>query len=87
MKEREEMVKLEEMAHLERIMQLEFEAAEKKLQLAQLDYNGRDHDSKRHFAKTPKLPTFQEGKDDLDAYLGRFERYVDMAKGSMGNKP
>ena len=27
--------------------------------------------------KTPKLPTFCDGKDDLDAYLGRFERYAE----------
>ena len=31
-------------------------------------------------AKAPKLPTFQEGKDDMDAYLLRFERYA-TAKG------
>ena len=27
-------------------------------------------------ARTPKLPTFNEGKDDLDAYLKRYERYA-----------
>ena len=31
-------------------------------------------------AKAPKLPTFQEGKDDMDAYFLRFERYA-TAKG------
>ena len=31
-------------------------------------------------AKAPKLPTFQEGKDDMDAYLLRFECYA-TAKG------
>ena len=30
--------------------------------------------------KLPKLPTFVDGKDDLDAYLDRFERYAQMAK-------
>ena len=27
-------------------------------------------------AKTPKLPVFVDGKDDIDAYLERFERYA-----------
>ena len=31
-------------------------------------------------AKTPKLPSFVDGKDDLDAYLQRFERFAATAK-------
>ena len=31
-------------------------------------------------AKAPKLPAFVDGKDDLDAYLQRFERFADTAK-------
>ena len=31
-------------------------------------------------AKTPKLPSFVYGKDDLDAYLQRFERFAATAK-------
>ena len=31
-------------------------------------------------AKTPKLPSFVDGKDDLDAYLQRFERFATTAK-------
>ena len=31
-------------------------------------------------AKAPKLPAFVNGKDDLDAYLQRFERFADTAK-------
>ena len=27
-------------------------------------------------AKAPKLPSFVDGKDDLDAYLQRFERFA-----------
>ena len=27
-------------------------------------------------AKGPKLPTFEEGKDEMDSYLHRFERYA-----------
>ena len=28
-------------------------------------------------AKAPKMPVFNEGKDDIDAYLRRFERYAE----------
>ena len=31
-------------------------------------------------AKAPKLPSFVDGKDDLDAYLQRFERFAARAK-------
>ena len=31
-------------------------------------------------AKAPKLPSFVDGKDDLDAYLQRFERFAATAK-------
>ena len=31
-------------------------------------------------AKAPKLPSFVNGKDDLDAYLQRFERFAEKAK-------
>ena len=31
-------------------------------------------------AKAPKLPSFVDGKDDLDAYLQRFERFATTAK-------
>ena len=31
-------------------------------------------------AKAPKLPSFVDGKDDLDAYLQRFERSAETAK-------
>ena len=30
--------------------------------------------------KAPKLPSFVDGKDDLDAYLQRFERFATTAK-------
>ena len=32
-------------------------------------------------AKAPKLPSFVDGKDDLDAYLQRFERFAETANG------
>ena len=31
-------------------------------------------------AKAPKLPSFVDGNDDLDAYLQRFERFAETAK-------
>ena len=31
-------------------------------------------------ANAPKLPSFVDGKDDLDAYLQRFERFAATAK-------
>ena len=31
-------------------------------------------------AKAPKLPSFADGKGDLDAYLQRFKRFAETAK-------
>ena len=31
-------------------------------------------------AKVPKLPSFMDGNDDLDAYLQRLERFAETAK-------
>ena len=43
--------------------------------------NGDGHTAERDDrAKAPKLPAFMDGKDDLDAYLQRFERFADTAK-------
>ena len=36
--------------------------------------------NKEDRAKAPKLPSFVDGKDDLDAYLQRFERFATTAK-------
>ena len=36
--------------------------------------------NKEDRAKAPKLPSFVDGKDDLDAYLHRFERFATTAK-------
>jgi hypothetical protein len=41
------------------------------------------HSSKsdiQHSAKTPKMPYFDELKNDIDSYLSRFERYVTAQK-------
>ena len=42
-----------------------------------LDDRPRDREDR---AKEPKLLSFVDGKDDLDAYLQRFERFADTAK-------
>ena len=45
--------------------------------LGNLDDRPRDREDR---AKAPKLPAFVDGKDDLDAYLQRFERFAETAK-------
>ena len=53
---------------------------EDELELAPLgntDDRPRDREDR---AKTPKRPSFVDGKDDLDAYLQRFDRFADTAK-------
>ena len=53
-----------------------------ELELARLGQGNLDdhpHDREDR-AKAPKLPSFVDGKDDLDAYLQRFERFAETAK-------
>ena len=55
---------------------------EHELELARLgqgnlDDRPRDREDR---AKAPKLPSFVDRKDDLDAYLQRFERFEETAK-------
>ena len=47
--------------------------------LGQGNLNDRPRDREDR-AKAPKLPSFVDGKDDLDAYLQRFERFAETAK-------
>ena len=55
---------------------------EHELELARLAArDGNGHTAEREDrAKAPKLPSFVDGKDDLDAYLQRFERFAETAK-------
>ncbi|XP_068731657.1 GRB10-interacting GYF protein 2-like isoform X2 [Montipora capricornis] len=58
---------------------------EHELELARIAaMNGDGHTAERgdreDRAKAPKLPSFVDGKDDLDAYLQRFERFAETAK-------
>ena len=67
-------------------MRIEAEAAQKEIdagvQRARIEA-GQDRDSRRSStsgnrvsAKVPRLPVFHDDKDDLDAYIERFERFA-----------
>ena len=48
-----------------------------KLELLQAEAKVRSYDtSSKVAAKAPKMPPFEESKDDIDSYLRRFERYA-----------
>ena len=57
------------------------EKADKELELLREKKSNKEHDGQRTQAtglvssKRPKLPKFEKDKDDMDAYLERFERY------------
>ncbi|CAH3034503.1 unnamed protein product, partial [Porites evermanni] len=56
---------------------------EHELELAHLGQGRNDTERpevREDRAKAPKLPSFVDGKDDLDAYLQRFERFATIAK-------
>ena len=56
---------------------------EHELELARLGQGRNDTERaevREDRAKAPKLPSFVDGKDDLDAYLRRFERFATTAK-------
>ena len=56
---------------------------EHELELARLGQGRNDTECaevREDRAKAPKLPSFVDGKDDLDAYLQRFERFATTAK-------
>ena len=56
---------------------------EHELELARLGQGRNDTERaevREDRAKAPKLPSFVDGKDDLDAYLQRFEKFATTAK-------
>ena len=55
---------------------------EHELEIARLAVENADGrpEVREDRAKAPKLPSFVYGKDDLDAYLQRFERFAETAK-------
>ena len=53
----------------------------KRLELEQTHQGpGAQAHNKEDRAKAPTLPSFVDGKDDLDAYPPRFERFATTAK-------
>ena len=48
--------------------------------LGQGNLEDRPRDREDRGAKAPKLPSFVDGKDDLNAYLQSFKRFADTAK-------
>ena len=67
--ERETKVEQEKTAH-ERALEMK----RLEIQLAQL--NGQSVGASTARGKSPKLPVFVDGKDELDSYLLRFERFA-----------
>ena len=59
---------------------LKLEVEAKKLERAQQDANRDGVYRPLGKVKSPELPSFVDGKDDLDSYLLRFERYAVVAK-------
>ena len=63
------------------IRKLQMEAEMKRIELEQTHQGpGAQASNKEDRAKAPKLPSFVDGKGDLDAYLQRFERFATTAK-------
>lgn len=76
--EREEKRKQADFEREERRAAREKEKLELELQLKIEENrgNGEREMTARVASKAPKLPAFADSKDDLDSYLGRFERYA-----------
>ena len=83
---KEEKRRLEDMERQERAAERELKKLQMELELEHERNKGIEqaHDSTRaarnenkSTARAPKLPHFQEDKDDMDAYLERFERYAE----------
>ena len=82
-----EIRKLQAEAELQR-QKVEIEEAQRRydLEMRRLELEqtregpGAKAPSNEDRAKAPKLPSFVDGKDDLDAYLQRFERFATTAK-------
>ena len=90
--EREERMQAKEFKHKELEMQqnkeqsvLKLQLVEKQIELAKINAH-KEHKEEKTVtvndmkAKLPKLPAFCDGKDNMDAYLKRFERFAKNAK-------
>lgn len=81
-KDREQIAR-EERREAREEKQLELEILEKKIALEQakqandgLDVSNSENIIRHSLIKAPKLPNFNDSKDNMDAYLERFERYA-----------
>ena len=83
--EREDKIRKENQEREDRLMEREIqrEAAQRKheLELRKIMANSTTTGTEC-LAKTPKLPPFVEGKDEIDSYLLRFERFAETNKWS-----
>lgn len=85
MKERELKQKELEISQLEHVAKLKLQLAEREIELEELKRDSGSSartgsESHSDFkAKLPKLPAFCEGKDNMDSYLKRFERFAENA--------
>ena len=66
--EKQRLLEEAEMKKMEHIQKLELLQAEAKVK--------SNDTSSKVAAKAPKMPPFEESKDDIDSYLRRFERYA-----------
>ena len=72
----------EERAELLQLKKHERDTAELQLEIerekrASIDLNESATQNAKFKAKSPKLPPFHEDKENIDAYLQRFERYAE----------
>jgi len=79
--EREEITKRENQAREEKAQDRELRELElaHELEIRKLEVQAlKESPPENHVssAKTPKLPAFVDGKDDIDSYLRRFERFA-----------
>ena len=81
-KEREERMRDKELAQQEKQTLWKLELADKEIELAKLNALKPDIKTKsiESTVKIPKLPPFSDGKDNMDSYLKRFERFATNAK-------
>ena len=75
----EEKTKRDEAAAAEKL-KLELETERLKLEIAKQNNSSEHEKTQQGSAKLPQLPIFDDGKDTIDAYLERFERFAKIHK-------
>ena len=78
---REERVKMLELRRYEKeIVETQLQVKQLEAQTGQVHVSNTSEDKKpKNVCRTPKLPIFHDEKDDLEAYIHRFERYASAA--------